>query len=202
MTRFGHFGVYGVIVWTPPPTYLYKSEIVSLTMLCRHRYSVKSQVNKLCLHIFVFSALSKNIFKNGMFMLNKLVYNIQVPSNSFHSSMVINVNKQQHKIIKPPKPKTELINLSTGKKVEQPRNVNITITFIYLKNKKDTQEQTQKLILCRLSKLTTVKVEIFAHFAAKWSGAKIKPRKYYVKMCVCVCKLVVRKIKNRRSSSV
>ena len=34
-------------------------------------------------------------------------------------------------------------------------------------------------------------VEMFAHFAAKWSGAKIKPRENYVKMCVCVCKLVV-----------
>ena len=44
-------------------------------------------------------------------------------------------------------------------------------------------------------------VEIFAHFAAKWSGAKIKPREYYVKMCVCVCKLVVREIKNTRYSS-
>ena len=40
-----------------------------------------------------------------------------------------------------------------------------------------------------------VKVKIFAHFAAKWSGVKIKPREYYVKMCVCVCKLVVREIK-------
>ena len=49
--------------------------------------------------------------------------------------------------------------------------------------------------------LNTVKVEIFAHFVAKWSGAKIKPRKYYVKMCVCVCKLVVREIKNMRYSS-
>ena len=44
-------------------------------------------------------------------------------------------------------------------------------------------------------------VEIFAHFAAKWSGAKIKLRKYYVKLCVCVCKLVVREIKNTRYSS-
>ena len=44
-------------------------------------------------------------------------------------------------------------------------------------------------------------VEIFAHFAAKWSGAKIKPREYYVKMCVCVCKLVVCEIKNTRYSS-
>ena len=49
--------------------------------------------------------------------------------------------------------------------------------------------------------LLTVKVDIFAHFAAKWSGAKIKPREYYVKMCVCVCKLVVREIKNMRNSS-
>ena len=44
-------------------------------------------------------------------------------------------------------------------------------------------------------------VEIFADFAAKWSGAKIKPREYYVEMCVCVCKLVVRKIKNTQYSS-
>ena len=30
-------------------------------------------------------------------------------------------------------------------------------------------------------------VEIFAHFAAKWSGTKIKPREYYVKMRVFAC---------------
>ena len=51
------------------------------------------------------------------------------------------------------------------------------------------------------NKSITVKVEIFAHFAAKWLGAKIKPHEYYVKMCVCVCKLVVREIKNMRYSS-
>ena len=34
--------------------------------------------------------------------------------------------------------------------------------------------------------LNTVKVEIFTHFAAKWSGPKIKPREYYVKMCLRV----------------
>ena len=47
----------------------------------------------------------------------------------------------------------------------------------------------------------TVKVEIFAHFAAKWSGAKIKPREYYVKICVCVCKLVVRDAAESKVSS-
>ena len=41
-----------------------------------------------------------------------------------------------------------------------------------------------------------MKLALIILLATKWSGGKIKPREYYVKMCVCVCKLVVREIKN------